>query len=115
MALEHKLIHKATLLYIVQQLHPDQKLRPPDVAYPSGNGVWPRSVVIPEGKATLGASFGDLDFGWDNEFPLTRVEVPAFVIDSTPVTNEQFRYFVDSRSEERRVGKECRSRWSPYH
>ena len=23
--------------------------------------------------------------------------------------------FVDPRSEERRVGKECRSRWSPYH
>src|SRR5256885_12042760 len=23
--------------------------------------------------------------------------------------------FVDDRSEERRVGKECRSRWSPYH
>ena len=22
---------------------------------------------------------------------------------------------VDERSEERRVGKECRSRWSPYH
>src|SRR2546426_11912261 len=22
---------------------------------------------------------------------------------------------VDTRSEERRVGKECRSRWSPYH
>ena len=25
---------------------------------------------------------------------------------------EQYR---DKRSEERRVGKECRSRWSPYH
>ena len=24
-------------------------------------------------------------------------------------------YYVDDRSEERRVGKECRSRWSPYH
>ena len=24
-------------------------------------------------------------------------------------------YLVESRSEERRVGKECRSRWSPYH
>ena len=24
-------------------------------------------------------------------------------------------YFNLSRSEERRVGKECRSRWSPYH
>ena len=23
--------------------------------------------------------------------------------------------FLDERSEERRVGKECRSRWSPYH
>ena len=23
--------------------------------------------------------------------------------------------FEDDRSEERRVGKECRSRWSPYH
>src|SRR2546425_8418951 len=25
------------------------------------------------------------------------------------------RYMLWSRSEERRVGKECRSRWSPYH
>ena len=25
------------------------------------------------------------------------------------------RKFFDIRSEERRVGKECRSRWSPYH
>ena len=24
-------------------------------------------------------------------------------------------YYADMRSEERRVGKECRSRWSPYH
>src|SRR3712207_9188033 len=26
-----------------------------------------------------------------------------------------FFYFIAIRSEERRVGKECRSRWSPYH
>ena len=25
------------------------------------------------------------------------------------------KYFMNVRSEERRVGKECRSRWSPYH
>ena len=24
-------------------------------------------------------------------------------------------YIIGTRSEERRVGKECRSRWSPYH
>ena len=33
-------------------------------------------------------------------------EVP--LIDNTPTA-------ADQRSEERRVGKECRSRWSPYH
>ena len=26
-----------------------------------------------------------------------------------------YRLHLDKRSEERRVGKECRSRWSPYH
>ena len=26
-----------------------------------------------------------------------------------------FGFFLTMRSEERRVGKECRSRWSPYH
>ena len=29
--------------------------------------------------------------------------------------DEIFDCIVDNRSEERRVGKECRSRWSPYH
>ena len=31
------------------------------------------------------------------------------------VTNGAFYNHFDDRSEERRVGKECRSRWSPYH
>ena len=29
--------------------------------------------------------------------------------------HESCRFFFQMRSEERRVGKECRSRWSPYH
>src|SRR3989449_8966915 len=30
--------------------------------------------------------------------------------------NNDFQFFIQEvRSEERRVGKECRSRWSPYH
>ena len=28
---------------------------------------------------------------------------------------DDFANFIGNRSEERRVGKECRSRWSPYH
>ena len=32
-----------------------------------------------------------------------------------PVRRMIGQYLIDMRSEERRVGKECRSRWSPYH
>src|SRR3712207_336204 len=32
-----------------------------------------------------------------------------------PLSAAEIRTAVEGRSEERRVGKECRSRWSPYH
>ena len=41
----------------------------------------------------------------------TTVKVPLF--GDIPVVGQLFRN--NQRSEERRVGKECRSRWSPYH
>src|SRR5687767_2191638 len=34
---------------------------------------------------------------------------------SIQTAEQGFRFFSGFRSEERRVGKECRSRWSPYH
>ena len=41
-----------------------------------------------------------------------------YIIRAT-AANDQIRAFAavttEMRSEERRVGKECRSRWSPYH
>ena len=33
----------------------------------------------------------------------------------SPATVRAYAFDVVNRSEERRVGKECRSRWSPYH
>src|SRR5256885_3645328 len=38
-------------------------------------------------------------------------------LDNAPIMRRAFSSdsAFDSRSEERRVGKECRSRWSPYH
>jgi len=35
--------------------------------------------------------------------------------EGTALQEEMERYMKQYRSEERRVGKECRSRWSPYH
>ena len=44
-------------------------------------------------------------------------EWTSFKFGRTPYSgaNHQSRDLSSDRSEERRVGKECRSRWSPYH
>src|SRR5260370_41139503 len=41
--------------------------------------------------------------------------MPQEMINAKPVAAAVKEFFGSSRSEERRVGKECRSRWSPYH
>ena len=42
-----------------------------------------------------------------------RIADNAGKITSAEIRSEPTRFI--ARSEERRVGKECRSRWSPYH
>ena len=51
---------------------------------------------------------------WDEKGRVKWVPVPEPV--EEPVADESTLGFDNAeRSEERRVGKECRSRWSPYH
>jgi formylglycine-generating enzyme required for sulfatase activity len=64
------------------------------VALPGGDGVAPEPRHVPAGVAVLGACFCELTFGWDNEFERCEVEVPAFVIDSVPVRNRDWRDFL---------------------
>ena len=55
-------------------------------------------------------------------FMIVMLVLPLFSV-ITNSLSEGFKFYVSSisteyvrsRSEERRVGKECRSRWSPYH
>ena len=97
MVLEHEYMHQETLLYMMQELPLDKKGRParaPRYAFNSAPAS--RSIHIPAGKARLGARFNELDFGWDNEFSAIAVDVPAFDIDSLPVTNGEFFEFVES-------------------
>jgi ergothioneine biosynthesis protein EgtB len=99
MVLEHEYMHQETLLYMLQELPPEQKNRPARrLRYAFNTAPASRSIEIPAGKARLGARFNELNFGWDNEFAAITVEVPAFVIDSLPVTNGEFFEFVDSGS-----------------
>ena len=47
-----------------------------------------------------------------DEYFLSGRAVPWWLAGTSMVATT---FAADTRSEERRVGKECRSRWSPYH
>jgi gamma-glutamyl hercynylcysteine S-oxide synthase len=123
-AIEHRLMHAETLAYMLHQLPFGQKGRetqaPVAPASPVGAGMERRvrSIVtdvveVPAGQATLGiprdtpASFGPAGFGWDNEYDVNAVDVPAFVIDRYKVTNAQYLEFIESG------GHQDRSLWRP--
>ena len=88
----------------------------PAVIFAHGNGEvieqWPRplegyrqrgfSVLIPEYRGYGGSAGKPREDAIVADFVAFRDRLAA-------------RPEVDARSEERRVGKECRSRWSPYH
>ena len=44
-----------------------------------------------------------------------EAELPREVLEELSIAQERLVRGGTERSEERRVGKECRSRWSPYH
>src|SRR3712207_7081879 len=52
-----------------------------------------------------------LESGFQNRESRAGSRRGFLALDSGPSTLDRLR----KRSEERRVGKECRSRWSPYH
>src|SRR3989449_9593342 len=57
-------------------------------------------------------------FGVDVGVPVYLVRTSSTISKTNPSGvsgNGIGNVFMDGRSEERRVGKECRSRWSPYH
>jgi ergothioneine biosynthesis protein EgtB len=95
--LEHEAMHHETMLYMWHQLPYGQKQAPaPAASDVGGTTPVPRRITVPSGRATLGARRHEIPFGWDNEFPSSIVDVPAFEIDVHNVTNEQFLDFVDA-------------------
>ena len=53
---------------------------------------------------------------WERQFEGREVPEEYRIMSyPQPERGEQDKAYMDARSEERRVGKECRSRWSPYH
>jgi len=95
-AIEHRLMHVETLGYMLHQLPLQQKI--PQVSSPSlvGLPVEHSMITIPAGRARLGLSRNGNEFGWDNEFEVHTVDVPAFEIDRYMVTNRQFLEFINA-------------------
>ena len=61
-----------------------------------------------------------IDKCYCRELQLKNKKVDTIVVGGSPVDSIQYelidkQFDCMARSEERRVGKECRSRWSPYH
>src|SRR2546430_16741066 len=94
----------------------------------AGSGWEPRYLALHDDRGLAAAaaafvkthSFGEFvfDFAWARAYErVGRRYYPKLTLAApfTPATGPRLLVRADLRSEERRVGKECRSRWSPYH
>ena len=73
------------------------------------------STVCEFGDSSACLKLQELVRGWLSETGATRVDIEYNVIALTSDVMTWIMVDGHRRSEERRVGKECRSRWSPYH
>src|SRR2546422_3177764 len=71
---------------------------------------WSSDVCSSDLDAEL---FGNANAGLEEDSANRKLLEVAFGFAEGPFHRDKCRQ--GSRSEERRVGKECRSRWSPYH
>ena len=74
------------------------------------NGQKHKVVIVRTGNRQLGINEGFRLIGGAN--PIVKDVKNEVIIKPNCNTDDPFPR---NRSEERRVGKECRSRWSPYH
>src|SRR5256886_4482308 len=69
-------------------------------------------------QLTVAAAYEAVLFGPQTNSSSLDARNGAVYCDSasgSPIGDDDAGFVASNRSEERRVGKECRSRWSPYH
>src|SRR5258708_10199953 len=74
----------------------------------------PISNQLSEIVDNIGLSVSGINMAYNNSGTI-GVEDADIMITLKPAHAPTANYVQTMRSEERRVGKECRSRWSPYH
>ena len=92
MVIQHEHQHDETMLATHQLRRAPFHLREED--RPAGVAPWAPETYIPAGPFTMGTS--DDVAAYDNERPAHRVDVPAYFIDTVPVSNGDYAAFVES-------------------
>jgi gamma-glutamyl hercynylcysteine S-oxide synthase len=91
MVVQHEQQHVETMLATHQLRAGAPVLTAPPA--PRGTVSGPEDVLIPGGPFTMGTSVEP--WALDNERPAHQVDVPAFRIDTVPVSNRDYRAFVE--------------------
>ncbi|EID12193.1 hypothetical protein MXEN_14056 [Mycobacterium xenopi RIVM700367] len=95
MVVSHEHQHDETMLQALN-LRTGPPLLAAAATLPSGRpGVAGTSVLVPGGPFVLGVDAADEPFALDNERPAHVVDVPSFRIGRVPVTNGEWRQFID--------------------
>lgn len=92
---QHEQMHTETML-ATHQLRDGAPLLGAGAPLPAGRPVPADPVLVPGGEFVLGVDAADEPWSLDNERPAHVVDVPAFRIARVPVTNGEYRRFVDA-------------------
>ena len=93
MLIAHEHQHNETMLQLLQMVerYEPSDTDPEPASEPAAEG--PEMVIVDGGEHAIGA--GEDGFAYDNERPRHEVELDAFWIDRTPVTNAHYARFVE--------------------
>ena len=98
MGIEHEQIHLETSSVLIRQQQLELVKPHPDWRPCSDDGDAPENslVDIPAGQVTIGKTFDDRIYGWDNEYGEHQAEIDDFQASRLLVSNGEFLQFVEA-------------------
>jgi iron(II)-dependent oxidoreductase len=103
MILRHEQQHSETILQTLQLIEGGEYRPPRSRATPAPGGRPTGMLLVPAGPFEMGAesALGGTGFSYDNERARHQVDLAAFYIDATPVTNGDYIAFIEEAGYER--------------
>lgn len=129
MGMEHERIHLETSSVLIREMDLEFIRKPPNFETPldptvksaasaisgDANSLWPTKyatsrgvppqnemIQVPSGMVALGKPWSYPTYGWDNEYGITQIQVPAFEASKFKVTNAEWLGFINAKGYEKR-------------